>query len=300
MAFTGTPTLRRLRVIKAIIETNRGEFVAPTQAGHVYDLKMESNSEYIDRKGTGLYRGHQFQGAQGEATGKVTFRTELKGDGAHHLDAFDAILLQACGLVKATEVYSVHSGQALDETISIAGWQDGLKKMMQGAMGNVRISGEHGKPVYLECDFDGFWLPPTGEAMPAWTPSTVQPILFDGGAVTVATNAMKLSRFEIDLGIKPVNMSGDYFGLADYDIVLTIDPLEYLVADKDWHGIKLAETESAVSIPITDGTDIITITMPKVQIKQLGDAEREGFNSLDLTGECHHSAGNDALSIAVT
>lgn len=300
MTFTGTPTLRRLRVVKVIVEATRGDFLAPTQAGHVYDLRMESTSEYIDRKGTGLFRGHQFKGKQGEPTGKFTFRTELKGNGSHGMDPFDTLLLQACGFVKATEVYSVHSNQANDKTLSLAGWQAGLKKMMQGAAGNIRIRGEHGKPVYLECDFDGFFIAPIDEAIPAWSPSTRTAILFDGGAVTVGDNAMKLSRFEIDLGIKPVNMSGDYFGVADYDIVLTIDPLEYLVADKDWHGIKLAETESAVSIPITDGTDIITITMPAVQIKQLGDGEHEGFNALDLTGECHHSAGNDALSIAVT
>lgn len=300
MAFTGTPTLRRIRVIKAKIETTHGSYDAPDTAGHVFDLKMESTAEYIDRTGTGLYRGKQFKGKQGEQTGKFSFRNELKGTGSHGMEAFAAILLQACGFIKATESYSVHSAMASDKTISLAGWQAGMKKMMQGCSGNLKITGTHGKPVYMQPDFDGFWIAPIDEAVPTWTPSTVAPMLFDGGAVTVGTNAMRLSKFEIDLGIKPFNMAGDYFAVDDYDITIAIDPLEYLVADKDWHGIKLAETESAIVIPLTNGTDTITLTMPAVQIKQLGDAARGEFNALDLTGECHHSAGNDALSILVT
>lgn len=300
MAFTGTPTLSRKRVIKTKIETTKGEYIAVDQAGHVYDLKMESTAEYYDRVGTGLYRGRQFKGKQGEQTGRFSFRSELKGNGSHGLDAFAAILLQACGLIKATEVYSVHSNISNDKTISLAGWADGLKKMLFGSSGALKISGEHGKPVYLQTDFDGFWDAVIDDTLPTWSPSTVAPLLFDGGETTVGGNAMKLSRFEIDFGIKPVNLGGDYFAISDYDMNIIFDPLEYLVADKDWHGIKLAETESAIVIPLTDGTDILTMTMQAVQIKNLSDNPRNGFNALDLTGECHHSSGNDMFSLAVT
>lgn len=300
MAFTGTPMLSRLRVMKVKIEAPKGSYTSPDQAGHVYDLKCEPTADFIERKGTGQYRGPQFQGKHGEKTSKCTFRTELKGTGQHGMDAFCAILLQACGFVKATEAYSVHSNHAVDNTISIAVWEGGKKKMLSGCTGNVRFTGEHGKVMFLECDFDGFWIAPADEAMPTWAPSTRLPLLFDGGALTLALNAIKIGRFALDMGIKPANRSGDYFMVTDYDPVITMDPEEHLVGDYDYHGTWLAGTQAAISLPVTDGTDIITFTCPKAQCKDLKDGDREGLKVLDWTGSCQHSTGNDAVSIAVT
>lgn len=300
MAFTGTAMLHRLRVMKVILETTKGNYLEPTQAGHVFDLRCNPTAEFIDRSGTGQYRGPQFQGKIGENTGKCSFRTELKGNGSQGMDAFCAILLQAAGLVKATETYSVHSNHANDETITIAVWESGKKKMLRGCSATKAvITGEQGKPVYLDVEFDGFWIAPVADAMPTWEPSTRLPMLFVGGAFLLATNAVKINSFSLDLGLKTMNRSGGYFAVLDYDPTLTIDPEEYLVADYDYHGVWLAGTRAEVSMPISDGTDKITITCPKVQCKELTDAEREGLKTLDWVGQCQHSSGNDSVSIAV-
>lgn len=295
-----TPTLSRLRVMKVVIEVDKGDFLAPTQAGHVYDLECDSVSEYQSREGTGLYLGPEFAGNQGEALGKSSFKTELKGNGSSGMDAFAAILLQACGLVKTGEVYSVHSSHAAQKTISIAVWENGKKKMIQGCSGNVNISGEHGKSAELTCDFSGFWVDPIDESTPAWTPATQMPILFDSGTLTVGGENAKPSRFSIDIGVTLASIGGDYFIVSNIKPVITLDACECLVAEYDWHGLKKAGTPMAVSIPLTDGTDTITIAAPAMVITELKGGEREELNILDLTGECIHSSGDDSLSITVT
>jgi hypothetical protein len=287
--------------MKVIAETTKGTYLAPTLAGHVYDLKCESTAEYIKRVGSGLYMGIEFQGREGEPLGRCSFKTELKGDGSHHLDPFCAVLMEAGGFVKATEVYSMSSSIAAQSTISIAVWENGKKKMLQGCYGKTKFNFVHGKPIELECEFFGYWIAPIDEAIPTWSPSTREPILFGSGMLTVATNLLNISKATLDMGIVVTNLSGIYYIMSNYDgPIITLDPTETLVATYDFHGIKKAGTEAAIAIAATDGVDIITFTLPKVQCKELKDGEREGLKILDWTGECHHSSGNDAVSIAVT
>ena len=301
------PLLTRKRVIKVILEATKGTKLAGTSAILVFDLEINPTAPYEERKGTGLYRGHKEIGVLGERSGTCKFSAELRGDGSQGLDAGLAILLQACGLKKTVEVYQVHSTHTDDETISIDVWEDGVKKGLAGASGNVTFEGENGGRMMCNFEFFGVWQAPIDEALPAYAPGTTAPMMMQGGTFTLATESIMISKFSLNMGSNPVprydvDAAGGiiYYMITDYDTVLGIDPEADKIAGYDYHGVWLAGTEAAVSLALTDGTDIITFTLPKVQYREIAEGDRDGIQIYDITGQCNHSSGNDSVAIAVT
>lgn len=302
------PLLTRKRVIKVILEATKGTKLAGTQALLVFDLDIKPTAPFEERKGTGLYRGHAQTGVLGERSGTCSFSAELRGTGTSGMEVGLAILLQACGLAKTAEVYQVHSTHTNDKTISIDVWEDGVKKGLAGASGNVTFEGTDGGRMMLNFEFSGVWQAPIDEALPAFSPSTTAPLLMQGGTFTLATESIMISRFSLNMGcvVVPrydVDAVGGiaYFIITDYDgPIIGMDPEADLVAGYDYNGIWLARTEAAVSLALTDGTDTVTFTIPKVQYREIPEGDRSGIQIYDITGQCNHSSGNDAVAIAVT
>ena len=303
------PLLSRLRVIKVAIETTKGTKVAGTQALRVFDLKIDPTSPFEERKGTGTMRGHEVAGVHGETSGKCSFQAELRATAGtpNVLEAGLAILLQACVFKQTVQVYQVHSGHSSDKTISIDVWEAGIKKSLAGCSGNVTFSGAVGKRMYLNFELQGRWLAPTDEAVPANAPSTAAPMYIQAATFTLGGEAIKFGNFSLDMGCDVVaRMDADaaggigYYMIPDFDPTVTMDIEADLVAGYDFHGIKLARTTAAVSLALTDGTNIVTFTLPAVQIKELPGGERDGVLTYDYVGQCIQSAGNDAVAIAVT
>lgn len=308
-----TLLLTRKRVIKVALEDPKGGKVAGTSALLAFDLEINPTAPYEERKGTGLYRGHENIGIHGERSGSCKFSVELRGTGSQGMDAGLAVLLQACGLAKTLEVYQVHSIHskavgAEDKTISIDVWEDGVKKGLAGASGNVTFEGENGGRMMCNFEFSGIWQAPVAEALPANVPGSTAPMMMQGGTFTLATKSIKISKFSLNIGSNPVprydvDAAGGiaYYMITDYDPVLSIDPEADLIAGYDYHGVWLAGTEAAVSLALGDGTDIITFTIPKVQYREIAEGDRDGIQIYDITGQCNPSAaGNDAVAIAVT
>ncbi len=305
------PLLTRKRVIKVEIESTKGSrngVPSPTEV-LVFDLEINPTAPFEERKGSGLYRGHKETGVLGERSGVCSFSCEMRGDGSQGLDAALAILLQACGLDQTVEVYQVHSTPANDETLSIDVWEDGVKKSLLGASGNVTFEGETGKRMMCNFEFSGVWQTPTDDSLPTYAPGTTAPMLIQGGTFTLADKSIKIGKFSLNMGnnVIPrmdVDAAGgiSYFMITDYDPVLSIDPEADLVAGHDYFGDWLALIEAAVSLALTDGTDIITFTLPKVQYKEITEGDRDGIQIYDITGQCRHNADpwNDSVKIAVT
>lgn len=301
------PLLTRKRVIKVTAEDPMGSKVAGTSSILVFDLDIKPTAPFEDRRGSGLYRGHNVVGVHGERSGVCSFSCELRGNGAQCMEASLIILLQACGFEQTVQVYQVHSTHANDKTISIDVWEDGVKKGLAGASGNVTFEGETGKRMMCNFEFSGVWQAPIDEDLPGYDPGTEPPLLLQGGTFTLAVKSIKINKFSLNMGCQVVpRMDVDavggiaYYMITDYDPILSIDPEADKIAGYDYHGAWLAGTEAAVSLVITNGTDTITFTLPKVQYKEITEGDRDGIQIYDITGQCNHSAsGNDAVAIAV-
>lgn len=298
------PLLTRKRVIKVVLESPKGSKAAGTEAILVFDLEINPTSPFEERKGSGLYRGHTVKGVHGERSGVCSFKCELRANGSGGMDAGLAILLQACGLKKTSETYQVHSTHASDETISIDVWEDGVKKGLGGASGNVTFEGDTGKRMFCNFEFSGVWQAPVDDALPAYAPGSTAPMLIQGGTFTLAGESIKIGRFSLNMGTNPIpRMDVDstggiaYYAITDYNSVIGLDPEADLVAGYDYHAAWLAGTEVAVSLIVNDGTDKVTFTIPKVQYRELAEGDREGIQIYDLTGQCNPSSGNDNVAI---
>lgn len=302
------PLLTRKRVIKVTIETTKGTKVAGTSAIRVFDLEINSTAPFEERKGSGLYLGNTEAGILGELSGSCSFKAELRGNGASGMDAAIAILLQACGFKKAVEVYTLSSTLSDHKTISIDVWEDGRKKGLAGASGIVTFEGEVGKRMMCNFEFFGRWVAPIDEALPAYVPGTETPLRLQAGTFTLATEAIKIAKYGLATGANvimrgDVSAAGgiDHYMITDFDPVVSLDPEADLVAGHDYHGIWLAGTEAAVSLAIGGGAlDTITIAQPKVQYRELRESDRNGIQIYDLTGQCNHDSGDDAVTITVT
>lgn len=300
------PLLTRKKVIKVILEAEKGTKLAGTQAIMVFDLAINPNAPYEERKGTGLYRGHKETGVLGERSGTCNFSVELRADTAA-MEAGLAILLQACGLKQTVQVYQVHSVPGDDKCISIDVWEDGVKKGLAGAMGNVTFEGEAGKKMMCNFEFTGIWQAPIDEALPAFAPAVYPAIKLQGGTFTLGGESIKVGKFSLNMGNNVV-MRGDvdgvggiaHFAITDIDPVVSMDPEADLVAGYDFMGVWLAGTEAAVSLAVTDGTNTATFVLAKVQTRELSQGDRDGIQIYELTGQCNHDSGDDSVVLTIT
>lgn len=296
------PLLTRKKVIKVALETTKGTKVAGTQALLVFDLDIHPTAPFEERKGPGLYLGHPIAGVVNELSGECSFKTELRADGSGGMEAGLAILLQACGFKKTAEVYNICSDH---KNISIDVWEDGVKKGLAGAAGKVTLEGETGKRMFCNFTFSGIWQAVTDGALPANAPSTTKPMMIKGGTFTLGGESIKIGKFSLNNGANVINRADvdaasgiAYAMITDFDgPMLSMDPEADLVAGYDYNGLWLAGTEAAVSLILNDGTDQVTIAIPKFQYREIPEGDREGIAIYDVTGQCNHSTGDDAVKL---
>jgi len=299
------PLLRKKTAIRVKIESPKGTKATTDQYLFVSNLQTDSAADFIERPGVGLYRGHAAKGVIGARKGECSFDCELRGTGSGGCEAGLAILLQACGLIATSAViYNMHSTHTADKTISIDVFEDGLCKNLIGCSGTWTLEGNAGGRAVFKFKFQGIWNAPTDVDLPSATPSVLLPLMFQGGTFTLATEAIKIDKFSLDIGadVQPredVTAAGGiaYFMTPDVLPMLSIDPEADLVDGHDFHGLWLAGTEVAVSMVITNATDKLTITIPALQYREIKEGERTGKLIYDITGQCNHSSGNDGVTL---
>ncbi|MBN1377858.1 MAG: hypothetical protein JXA04_01330 [Gammaproteobacteria bacterium] len=302
------PLFKKISVIKVSLEATKGTKVAGTSAITVYDMSnVKDTSPYEERNGTGVSRGNSCKGSHGQRSGELTFKMDLRGNGSGGLDAGQAIILQACGLKKTLEVYQVHASHPDDKTISVDVWLGGKKKGLAGAMGNIVFDGVVGDSLVATVTLTGIYQAPVDEAVPSQTPGTEAPFKLKSGSFGLGGESILINKYSLDLGnnvvLRPDASTSSGILSAAIPInnaVISLDPEEALVADYDFDGIKLAGTEAAVSLVVSNGTDKLTLSTPKVETKELSPAEREGISIYDFTGKCNDDSGNDAVVLTAS
>lgn len=301
----GTPLLEETRTIGVALETTKGTEVAGATAIRVFDLQgPDSEAEYEERNGTGLYVGNDIGGILGPEIGKLTFTAELRGTGSNGCETGLAALLQACGLAKASEVYCVYSAWASQKCVSIDVNDGGKLKTLYGAAGNVKIRGEAGRRVFLDFEFTGKYKAEEDVALAAYAPSTQVPMKVDEATITLAASNKFISSFELDLQNEVLPFYDTsapggilHFYVGNNNPYLTCDPLDPLVADWGIDALRRARTGIAGSLAFDNGTDSVTIALPVLQIATAKSVAKDKFMRRELSMQCLHSSGNDAVKI---
>jgi len=304
------PLLKRRRILAGKIETTIGtaETLTATEAAmNIRDVEVQSEIESIERPGQSAFS--PLCSSRAGDTGRVTFTTDLTGDGAAGTPLWASTFLPACGFVVATGTFSPNSAApgSATKTCTIGVYQDGLFKRLKGCQGTAVINLPAGRPASIDFDFMGVWDAPTDVALLTPTYPTVKPLRFVSSTLTLGGSGFTpLSSITIDLG-NDIAMREDATTASGYISALiggrritgSMNPEATLVGTEDYYGDWIALTEQALSLTLTDGTDTVTIAAPKLQFTNVQEGERDNLQTDDIEFQCNRSAaaGDDELTI---
>lgn len=301
--------LSRKKTLRTISESPKGTAGTSNIEVMAYDLKMAPDTEFIARRPGGSFLGNTAPGVLGMRTGTCSFRSEMRGTGSDTMDPGIANLLLGCGFAASSQTYTLSSSLATQKSLTLIAWEDGKKKILSGCMGNLKLSGEVGKTIDCNFEFKGNWAAPTDENMPTVTPNAQLPPILKAGTFTIGGTQLQISKFELDLG-NAVEYRSDVNAatgnahaiITDRDVVVSMDPEAQLVATYDFYGAWLAGTEASLSLVFTSpGADKFTLTLPKLQYKEIQPGDRGGLFIYDINAQANASAaGDDELSLVVT
>lgn len=306
MPVTPHPRLHRRKWVAAKVEAVKGTPEALTDAEAkllVFDPSLEQDIEQEARTPAGLSMG-RLSAINGPYAGRFRARVEVRGKGGG-LPYWASTLLLGCGFKATGALLEPVSSIEDQKTLTIAVWDDGVKKMLTGAMGSVNLTGEHGRRVFAEFDFRGVWVAPVDAANPAPIHEATAPPRFANSIFQIGALHPNISRWAMDLG-NDVQLRADvesnaailHAYIADRNPTWRFDPEAFKVADNDLYGQFLAGTEFAATLTINNVVgNKITFEVPKLQYSQTTTTNRNGLTVHDLVAGANATAGDDELTI---
>jgi len=309
--------LTRRTVILVKIESEYGTDPVPTPAANailVKDVDIKPSGELAERD---FLRSSlsPLPFVMGMKEVDVSFATEFKGSGTRGaLPAWgwEGELLRACGMeetVTATtkiEYLPVSEGF---ESCTLYVYKDGIFHKITGCRGTFTINGSVGKYLGVKWGFKGIYNAPVDASPAAQTfSSVVPPLLFSAGlaldayspvatAIEIAANNDLAKRTDLNTvtGLREIMITGRKpGGSLDPE---TVTEASYAFWNK-WGNASVAALNIG-PIGSTSG-NIITITAPKMQYKEVGYGDREGILTYQVPFQLAMNSGDDELKITIT
>lgn len=305
------PLLKRVSVLAAKVETTSGTaetLTAAEAAFNVYDMAFAQNISTEERPGQGAF-SHSPQ-VPGIRTGTFTFKTEIAGDGAAGVPGWASTFLPACGWVNSTGVFSPKSeapGSNV-KTLTINGYVNGRRQQIRGAAGTFRIVLPAGRLAMIEWTFTGAYVATADATILAPTYPTIVPMRAVAETLTWGSWNPVVESVTVDAGnevvIRESASQADGSGIAAAIVTarrptITVNPEAALVAAADPWGDFIARTSRVFTYEIDNGTDRFVVGAPVAQVVSLGEGDRNGMLTDEITFQCNKSAaaGNDELTL---
>jgi hypothetical protein len=298
--------IKQRRVLAFKVETTPGtaETLTNTEAVYCTDPVMQADIPMFDRAATGALG--RLASVPGARRGKITFNIEVAGDGTDNTPHW-ATLLTACGFTASSGVYTPTSTFTSMNTVTIGLYEQGIFKLMTGAMGNVSFEAKTGEPLMAKFEFEGIWNAPTDAstlslpAIPITPPRVAAATLTIGGATPAGVASVSLNMGNAIKLCEDITKVSGYSRAVITDRVVSgkIDPEHQLVATSDVFGSWLAGTEAALNFVVGSAThNTITFAGAKCQYHNVQEGERDGIVTAELDFNLNaSSAGSDELTI---
>lgn len=187
-------------------------------------------------------------------------------------------------------------------------YEDGIRKLIKGSRGNVKLSFKTGEPVMMEFDFQGVEAGVTDEAFLAnVTYETTKPPVFLNALFSIDAYSAKIGEMDIDLGnvLAERDDVNDARGVLAYALTGrnatgSFNPEMVAVATHDFHSKWFSGTEMSVDCAIGSvAGNKFRIYMPRVQYTKIDDEDRDGLQvakaSFALNGTV--TPGDDEITI---
>jgi len=313
----------RRRVVACKFEATEGtaETLSVSQTGIlVIDPKIDVDIKMTERPVARATLG-TMAAVAGARSARMTFRTELKGTGTTYTvnsASKPAIsnYLEACGYLAtygsgaiAAWCFTPTSGTGTSlyiPSLTMCTWEDGVKKQIRGARGNVRFTGNVGEPIYAEFDFLGVLDTITDEATPTPTyESQIPPVLLSAN-MSIGNYSAVAGGFTLDSGNTlalrdSINSADGYLSalITQRKISGTMNPEMTTVAAKDWFGTWRASTQQSLIIGnVGSGAgNVIKFSIPKLRLKKVGDTDRNGLAVADLQFDLEETTADDEMTL---
>ena len=307
----------RRRVLAGKIEAAEGvaETLTAAEGGILaLDVKWTPDIKMLQRNAA-LPTLSKLKQIPGLALAHVSFKVELMGRTAAfsalnlpHIDpylrasGFAATLDVSAGVEKVT--YKPASSGLPCMTIGV--YSDGVRKLLTGARGSVKLSGEVGSQLFAEFDFVGAYNPVTDVTILAPTFPTFAPPLLTGASFTIGGYAAVMKSINFDMGNKlapreDMNAVSGYksFMITDREPTGHFDPEMNTVAEYDWYGLWKAGTSAALSLGAIGATQYnkVKVTAPTVVTTKIGEGDREGLEIADTSFQLAMGTGDDEIII---
>ena len=302
--------LSRLKLLTIEIEDAKGDIKESLPISLlVEDLSMNPGTEFTSRMGHGRYAGYNEKGVLGLLVGNCSFRAELRSNGINGLHAGISALLQACG-AELDSTYTLPTTALSDQrTVTLTVFEDGLKKVTFGAMGNCTLEGTTGERVFLNFEMQGCYAEeawavdaPMGSA----DVGSALPMIFRNGTFTIDTNKKRIGSVNLDFGAQVVQTSDlnaesgvAFFQITEFEPTISIDPEAELVDNEDYYGDWLAMNENAAALGFTDGDVNVDIAIGKLQYQDIATGDRNGIFIHDINAQCNNTSGT-AITITAS
>lgn len=302
--------LSRLSVLAVKVETTPGTAESLTAAEAAYnfmDAEMNADITVSTRPIQSSFR--KLPGVPGSRAAEATFSLELIGDGAGTYPAWATTLLAGCGIAESPTDTATPLSEAPGtnvKTLTLGLYENGRRKLMSGAVGNVQFVITPGEPVMMNFTFRGVWQGVSDTAILAPTYPTLTPIRASntGGGFTINSVAQTFASATFDVGnqitLRPSTATTTGFAhgvITDRTPTWSIDPEAKLVATQDVFGDWVAGTTRALSFALIDAQDTVRFLAPAVQKQTVSNADREGLRVDTQTLLCCRDGANAEFTI---
>ena len=314
------PLLKKLRTLACKLEATVGtaETLSATDgAFNAQNIMIQADIDNLQRESSNTF-GY-LQSSQGAQGGTCSFSTDLQlTDDTEPL--WLSTLLQACGYSVTASVFTPLSAGVTgsagngNKTVTIASYQDGVKKYLAGAVGNFRINAVSGRLVTIEWEFRGIWQTPVDAAMIVPTYPLDRPSRFANSTITYNSVAQCVESVVFDAGNEiilrecPDTEAGYKSGLiVDRTPTISINPEAQLVADEDRYGDWISGTEAPFSCDFIGNTGVgdstpssMTLAAPKAQIVDIQESDRNGLVTDEVSLQCNRNENNVDQDVSIS
>jgi hypothetical protein len=197
---------------------------------------------------------------------------------------------------------------------SVAMYRDGKQYLIHGAVGDLTLTFEVGKPILAAFTFSGCYNTPTDVALLSPTyPSIVEPPFLGASLSVLGFATAKIKSLSMKLGntiaARPYpNTTTGFFAyqIADRNVTFSFDPEEELAATKNWWNEWVAGTLGSITTGVfpSNGTNYnqFNLTIPNAQYTKGTFGDREGISTASIEGiaRANSDAGEDSFSLVQT
>lgn len=280
------------------------------------DIAYDPDLPFFPRDPATQYPDSYAGTSGGPRTASLSMETKMSGSGVAGTAPAESALLQALGfsetIVVGTSV--AYAPVIAGSAISVA-WDvlksaaAAVRMSIYGARGSGSFDFVCGEPPLFKPNLSGIWqLPAATPAVLAGVPYTTVPQAVMGGAVTLDAIAVAFKTLTInvenEVGLRedPALAPGGFsFCIGKKRITGIIDPAMDDPATYDAFTQMTTHNEGALSLVIgAIAGNIITVTAPKVQYREVKITDRNGYLVTALAFQCNISTGNDSFVITYT